>query len=131
MADKYGGLNLLQGIFPIVVILCFIQYGLLALTWAVPLMILTVLLLGCGNGVVFQLVSLKFHGMMGTASGIIGGAGALGGFLLPFWFGVLKDVTGSYASGFMLFGLCSGVGLIGTLRMQRYIAISFETAIKQ
>jgi len=130
LADKFGGLNLLQGVFPMVVVLCFLQFWLLALSWTVPLMILTVLLLGFGNGVVFQIVSLKFHGMMGTASGIIGAAGGLGGFLLPFWFGVLKDVTGSYANGFILFGLGAGVGFIGTLRMKRYLSDFFKPVTK-
>jgi NNP family nitrate/nitrite transporter-like MFS transporter len=46
---------------------------------------------------------------MGVASGLIGAAGGLGGFLVPVWLGGLKDLTGSYRPGLWLF---AGVALI-------------------
>ena len=38
-------------------------------------------------------------------TGLIGAGGALGGFALPFLLGLVRDATGSYGSGFLLFAL--------------------------
>jgi NNP family nitrate/nitrite transporter-like MFS transporter len=61
--------------------------------------------MGLGNGAVFQVVSVKFPKEMGMASGIVGAAGGLGGFLLPFGLGFLKDLTGTFQTGLWLFAL--------------------------
>ena len=84
--------------------------------------------LGFGNGAVFQVVSLRFRGMMGTASGFIGAAGGIGGFLLTAWFGFLKDFTGSFAGGFLIFGLISCVASVSILLMQRRWRVLMETS---
>jgi NNP family nitrate/nitrite transporter-like MFS transporter len=36
---------------------------------------------------------------------LVGAAGGLGGFFPPIELGILKDVTGSYAFGFVIFSL--------------------------
>ena len=59
--------------------------------------------MGFGNGVVFQVVSDRFSKQIGLASGVIGAAGAIGGFFLPLGLGGLKDLTGTYATGLWLF----------------------------
>jgi NNP family nitrate/nitrite transporter-like MFS transporter len=69
------------------------------------LMVAAVTGMGFGNGVVFQVVSGRFQKQIGVASGLIGAAGGLGGFLLPSWLGLLKDTTGTYQSGFLLFAV--------------------------
>jgi len=58
--------------------------------------------LGVGTGSVFQLVPQRFGRRVGVATGILGAAGGLGGFLLPTLLGALKQTTGSYASGLMV-----------------------------
>ena len=130
-ADRMGGIGLLLAVFPMTAILSGILCGLLPLVFTLPLMFTTLLCLGFGNGVVFQVVSLRFQGMMGTASGFIGAAGAIGGFLLPSWFGLFKDFTGSYAGGFLIFGLFAGVATISVLVMQRWLRLSVETLSKE
>jgi MFS transporter, NNP family, nitrate/nitrite transporter len=45
-------------------------------------------------------------------TGVVGAAGGLGGFFLPFLLGAVRDATGSYAAG--LFG-CAAVFVLGTL----------------
>jgi NNP family nitrate/nitrite transporter-like MFS transporter len=58
--------------------------------------------LACGMASTFKYLSDDFPGAMGPASGIVGLAGGLGGFLLPILFGMLLDFTGVYSSAFML-----------------------------
>ncbi|AOC89855.1 Nitrate transporter [Bacillus amyloliquefaciens] len=54
-----------------------------------------------GNGAVFQLVPQHFRKEIGMVTGIVGAAGGIGGFFLPNILGSLKQMTGSYASGFI------------------------------
>ena len=126
LADRIGGVSLLLVVFPVTAVLSFVLCGLLPLILALPLTVITLLFLGFGNGVVFQVVSLRFQGMMGTASGFIGAAGGIGGFLLSSWFGVFKDLTGTYASGFLIFGCCSSVAAMSALWMQRWSRIPLQ-----
>ena len=46
--------------------------------------------LGIGNGAVFQLVGHRFPDRVGAMTGLVGAAGGVGGFLLPFGFGALR-----------------------------------------
>jgi NNP family nitrate/nitrite transporter-like MFS transporter len=71
-------------------------------------------LLGTGNGAVFQLVPQRFADRMGIVTGVVGAAGGLGGFFLPSILGVVKDATGSYSLGLLLF---AGAFLIGALAL--------------
>lgn len=120
-ADRWGGVTLLQGLFVLIAICCVLLGGLTDSGFALSLIPGMMLLLGFGNGVVFQLVSLRFRHMMGTASGFIGAAGGLGGFLLPSWFGLLKDSTGSYLSGFFVFALLAIIAAFSILVVRRTV----------
>ena len=128
LADRAGGLSLLLVVFPFIAVLSFVLCGLPPLMISIPLTVVLMLFLGFGNGAVFQVVSLRFQGMMGTASGFIGAAGGIGGFFLPSWFGLLKDFTGSFAGGFLIFGLLSSVAVASVLLMQRYWRVLVETS---
>lgn len=75
--------------------------------------------MGFGNGVVFQIVSDHYSKQMGMASGLVGAAGGLGGFLLPAWLGALRDATGTYRSGFLAFAALAGAAWVGLLVAQR------------
>lgn len=102
-ADRRGALGLLRALFPLVALLGLGVGALPPLAWAAPLLFLSVTLLGFGNGVVFRLVSDRFPKQIGLASGLVGAAGAFGGFLLPLSLGLLDELTGSYRSGFLAF----------------------------
>ena len=128
-ADRIGGLNLLQVGFPAIGGLCILLAWLPPPFWAFPLTVMTLLLLGFGNGVVFQVASLRYRNIMGTASGFIGAAGGLGGFFLPFWFGLLKDVTGTYASGFLVFVVLTGIATVNVICIQRALALSIKEEV--
>jgi len=69
------------------------------------MIVLAMSCLGMGNGVIFQVVPQKFPQEVGTLSGVIGAAGGLGGFLLPSVLGVLKGVTGTFATGFAAYAI--------------------------
>jgi len=62
-------------------------------------------MLGMGNGAVFQLVPQRFPKEIGVITGIVGAAGGVGGFFLPTLLGGLKQISGSYTSGFLIFGI--------------------------
>jgi NNP family nitrate/nitrite transporter-like MFS transporter len=107
VADRQGGLRVLGVLLPVVATLTIAVGGLPEAVWAVPLMVLAVAMMGFGNGVVFQVVADRFQPEIGVASGLIGAAGGFGGFLLPSWLGLLKDLTDTYRSGFLVFAACS------------------------
>ncbi|MGO4886814.1 MFS transporter [Anaerobacillus sp. MEB173] len=103
ISDKIGGVRLLQFLF-IGVAICMFGVSLLP-----PIALVTVFLfvgmgfLGMGNGAIFQLVPQRFQKEIGMVTGIVGAAGGIGGFFLPNILGTLKDLTGTYASGFITF----------------------------
>jgi len=64
--------------------------------------------MGVGNGVILQLASEWVPKQIGLASGVIGAAGGIGGFLLPLWLRTLKEVTGVLSN--RVVGICYGYG---------------------
>ena len=119
LADRFGGIKLLQGVFLLVMILCLAFGHFSALVWALMIVFGIMMCLGFGNGVVFQVVSCRFQGMMGTASGLIGAVGGLGGFFLPASFGWLKDFSGTFTPGFLMLGGVSGLAALSVMIVQR------------
>lgn len=113
MADRIGGMQTLQIVFPCIVGLVIGIGYLPPMHISVLFMVAAVGMMGCGNGAVFQLVSRRFHTQIGLASGVVGAAGGLGGFFVPIWLGTLKDMTGTYRTGFWLFAGAAAVAWIG------------------
>lgn len=106
LADRIGGIRMLNILFGIVALLAMGVAQLPALPIAVGLFVAAMACLGLGNGSVFQLMPHRYGTRVGVASGILGAAGSFGGFFLPTLLGWLKQVSGSYASGLaMLSGL--------------------------
>ena len=52
-------------------------------------------------------------------TGVVGAAGGLGGLLLPSLLGLLKDFTGSYGTGFFVFGLAASASALLLAYVQR------------
>ncbi|MBI4321835.1 MAG: NarK/NasA family nitrate transporter [Chloroflexi bacterium] len=102
LADRRGGDNVLTWAFVVVAILAVVlafQPGMVVLTVA---FLGIAAVVGIGNGAVFKLVAQYFPQEAGVVSGVVGAAGGLGGFFPPVVMGLVKDITGTYAVGFML-----------------------------
>ena len=105
---SYGGIRILLTLFALICVAMALTSAMLPLVPGVALIFAGMGLLGMGNGTVFQLVPHRFPREMGVITGLVGAAGGIGGFLLPFLLGTLKDLTGSYGAGFLLFALAAG-----------------------
>lgn len=102
LSDRIGGARVLDVVFPVVALLG----ALLATLPDMPLLTVAFLgiamALGVGNGAVFKVVAERFPRNAGVVSGLVGAAGGLGGFFPPIMMGLFRDLTGSYALGFLL-----------------------------
>lgn len=112
LADRFGGLRMLAVLFMTA------SLGLASAALLPPFRMATAILslimgcMGMGNGALFQMVPQRFPKEVGTATGVIGAAGGLGGFFLPIGLGYLKGVTGSYGAGFFFLSLAGAYGAV-------------------
>ncbi|MBI3594394.1 MAG: NarK/NasA family nitrate transporter [Nitrospirae bacterium] len=113
VSDRFGGVKVLSILFFGVALLLAGVGTLPPLKWAVPLLFFTLLLLGMGNGSVFQIIPQRFKAEIGMMTGIVGAAGGIGGFFLPTLFGLLRDRTGTFESGFYAFSILLLSGFFG------------------
>jgi NNP family nitrate/nitrite transporter-like MFS transporter len=105
LADRFGGIRILTVLFIGVAALMLGMALLPGLALATLMMFLAMGMLGTGNGSVFQLVPQRFAREIGVITGIVGAAGGIGGFLLNMLLGSLKQLTGTYAGGFLAFAV--------------------------
>ena len=94
---------MLMFLYAAVALLVSLVATLPALGITVALLFALMACLGMGNGSVFQLVPQRFNDRVGAATGILGAAGGIGGFFLPTLLGGLKQWTGSYGTGLVVF----------------------------
>ena len=119
LADRFGGSRVLTLLYGAVGCLLLAIAELPPLPLATALFTLTMALLGAGNGSVFQLVPLRFRRQLGVVTGLVGAAGGIGGFFLPSLLGVLRDRTGTYASGLVLLAVVCAAGMAAILAVGR------------
>ncbi|WP_223636464.1 nitrate/nitrite transporter [Planococcus sp. 4-30] len=112
IADKIGGAKLLNFLFIAVAITMFGVSTLPSLAVVTILLFLCMMALGMGNGAVFQLVPQRFQKEIGMVTGVVGAAGGVGGFFVPNILGTLKQMTGTYASGFMVYAFIGIAALV-------------------
>jgi NNP family nitrate/nitrite transporter-like MFS transporter len=101
LADRVGGRAILRVVFPVTALMA----GILCIDGMVPLTIGALGMaatIGTGNGAVFKLVPEYFPDRVGAVTGVVGAAGGLGGFFPPLVLGACRELTGSYAPGFVL-----------------------------
>lgn len=124
LSDRFGGIRMLVGLY------AGVGVALLSMGFTPPfaagatLLVVVMGLLGMGNGAVFQLVPQRFPREIGVITGVVGAAGGLGGFFLPTILGSIKQYTGSFANGFLLFALVAFAGMGGLV----YVARSWQGA---
>ncbi|MDP9403895.1 MAG: MFS transporter [Actinomycetota bacterium] len=119
IADRVGGGRVLGAALGLVAALSLALATGPALLGTVAVLFVVLGALGIGNGAVFQLVGNRFPARMGAMSGLVGAAGGVGGFLLPFAFGSLRGATGGFAAGFVLFAVVAGCASFGVDRCRR------------
>ncbi len=119
LADRFGGIRMLTLLYLGVGVTMLGLAALPPLWTGAVLMFAGMGMLGMGNGSVFQLVPQRFPKEIGVITGIVGAAGGLGGFFLPNLLGIQKQLTGSFAGGFLAFGLLGLVSAVLLLRVSR------------
>ncbi|MEW6325050.1 MAG: nitrate/nitrite transporter [Nitrospirota bacterium] len=119
LADRFGGVAVLSLLYGLAAGCLFGVGSLPPLIPATALLWLGMMGLGMGNGAVFQLVPLRYRHEIGVVTGIVGAAGGIGGFFLPTALGALKDLTGSYGTGFVVFGLVAASALVALQLLYR------------
>jgi NNP family nitrate/nitrite transporter-like MFS transporter len=112
-ADRIGGVRVLSAVF----VMAAAMLAGVSMAWdmtaALGLFIAAMLALGVGNGAVFQLVPQRFRQEIGVMTGLVGMAGGIGGFYLASSLGVARQLTGSFAPGFLVFAGLAVLALTG------------------
>lgn len=109
LADRVGGVRILTFLFIAVTLTMLGVSQLPSFYIVMVLLFVGMACLGMGNGAVFQLVPQRFQKEIGMITGIVGAAGGVGGFFVPTILGTMKQITGTYATGFFCF---SAIGLL-------------------
>ena len=129
IADRFGGLRVLRGLYPTIAALIGATALLLPFPFTFLLVLLAMACLGMGNGVIFQVVPQRFRNEIGRISGVIGAAGGLGGFFLPSALGLFKDLSGTFATGFATYAVVCALVMPAVTIFWRLSAIRRETTI--
>jgi MFS transporter, NNP family, nitrate/nitrite transporter len=119
LADRVGGIRMLTILLTGIGLLMAGMTLLPPLAWATLLLFATMALLGMGNGSVFQLVPQRFPKELGVITGVVGAAGGIGGFFLPNLLGSLKQITGTFAGGFVIFATIAFGSAVALLHVSR------------
>ncbi|MDH7637669.1 nitrate/nitrite transporter [Sphingomonas oryzagri] len=109
LADRIGGVKTLTMVYLVAAAALAGVSGAPTLASALGLFVVAMLALGTGNGAVFQLVPQRFRAEIGVMTGLVGMAGGVGGFYLASSLGFARQLTGSFAPGFLIF---AGLALV-------------------
>jgi NNP family nitrate/nitrite transporter-like MFS transporter len=112
LADAFDGTRVLRMVLVAVALVAAALATLPPLATTVALLFLALGSFGIGNGAVFQVIPQRYGTRMAPITGLVGAAGGLGGFLLPFGLGRLAGSTGSFAAGFVAIAVITGVASI-------------------
>lgn len=114
IADRIGGIRTLLTMYAIAsVLLVVMSFGQPTYQLALAIIIPVMAVLGMGNGAVFQLVPQRFRKEIGVMTGLVGMAGGVGGFYLAASLGYIKQATGNYQIGILIFAGLALLAMIG------------------
>lgn len=120
LADRIGGVRTLLTAYSVaVVLLIMASFGPAQAGAALLLFMAIMLILGMGNGAVFQLVPQRFRREIGVITGLVGMAGGLGGFYLAASLGYLKQHFGDYQIGLLIFAGFASIAVLGLLGVKK------------
>ncbi|MEA3541096.1 MAG: nitrate/nitrite transporter [Pseudomonadota bacterium] len=130
LADRIGGSRALMIVYAVAALaLAGVAFA-PTLAAALALFVVAMLALGTGNGSVFQLVPQRFQAEIGIMTGLVGMAGGVGGFYLASSLGVAKQLTGSFAPGFLIFAGLALLALLGVLLVKAKWRASWTTGAR-
>jgi len=112
VADALGGVKTLTVVYLVAAAALAGVSGAPTVITAMSFFVLGMLALGAGNGAVFQLVPQRFGKEIGVMTGLVGMAGGIGGFYLASSLGIAKQITGSFAPGFLIFAALALVAVV-------------------
>jgi len=113
IADRIGGVKTLLIMYAAAAVLLMVMsFGQPTYQLALSIIIPVMVVLGMGNGAVFQLVPQRFRKEIGVMTGLVGMAGGVGGFYLAASLGYFKQNFGSYQIGLIIF---AGLALLAVL----------------
>jgi NNP family nitrate/nitrite transporter-like MFS transporter len=120
LADRWGGAFVLNGAFLLVALLAILLAFQPGMLWITVAFLTIAAAFGLGNGAVFKVVAQTFPKETGAVTGLVGAAGGLGGFFPPILMGIVRDLTGGYAIGFMLLSeIALGCLIVSLLLLQQ------------
>lgn len=131
LSDRHGGTTVLVTALSSIAALAAVLATAPALGATTVALFVMIGALGIANGAVFQLVPQRFPSQIGAMTGLVGAAGGIGGFLLPFALGALRQGSGTFAAGFLLYAVvASGAAWVMTRRQRAWrSAWQLEVAI--
>lgn len=127
LADRIGGTRVLATVLTCAAGAAAILATLPGLGGTVALLFVLLGVLGMGNGAVFQLVGRRVPERVGAMTGLVGAAGGVGGFLLPFGFGWLASTTGTFAAGFAVLANVAGLAALAVAGRDRAWSVGTRT----
>jgi NNP family nitrate/nitrite transporter-like MFS transporter len=129
LADRIGGARLLSIVLVGIAAGYALASRLPSFEAMVGTLLVTMALLGMGNGAVFQLVPQRFQREIGAATGLIGAVGGLGGFFLPSLLGGMKQRAGTFGPGFLVL---SGMAIVAVVALRTLLSrqVSWREAWK-
>ncbi|WNO53427.1 nitrate/nitrite transporter [Stakelama saccharophila] len=130
MADRVGGIKALAVVFAVAAVTLAGVSIAPGVAIALGLFVAAMLALGVGNGSVFQLVPQRFQQEIGVMTGLVGMAGGVGGFYLASSLGFARQLTGSFAPGFLIFAGLAVLALIGLALVKRRWRATWTTGAR-
>ncbi|GAA2899089.1 NarK/NasA family nitrate transporter [Streptosporangium fragile] len=113
LADRVGGRPVLSGALAAVCVCAVVVAFAPVMPLATVGFLTMAAALGLGNGAVFALLGRAVPAQaVGSATGVVGAAGGLGGFLPPIVMGLIYQATGSYAIGLMLLAAVASAAFV-------------------
>lgn len=130
LADAVGGIKALAVVFLLAALALAGVSAAPSVAVALPTFVAAMLALGVGNGAVFQLVPQRFQAEIGVMTGLVGMAGGVGGFYLASSLGFAKQLTGSFAPGFLIFAGLALIALAGLMLVKAKWRASWKSGAR-